>query len=273
MPSINVSSIRSGSAAAVYENSKIISKGKKCQRVELSPEKGGIRLSIAVASKKIFKNPPKPTCFDKIFGKKYVNLQVHTGEGDGYIKVNAESLRKRLGMTKEKFQNIVSQSTNLDVTEAINTEISDLNLSMASRFDVLKNEYLSKISSQTPDLFQIESGKVFFQFTPNERFDPSKPSFKKDYRLSGRINFETTLIENIIYRDIDTIFKTMLTEKIPTGPKPHIHYVVIYKKYNGTFHSFSKDSSTSNIDPSSINSLYSKFAGKPIINEDQKEFI
>src|SRR5215207_8609400 len=74
--------------------------GKRCYRVHLSDAK----VDIALQSVNPYVLIPKASLMERIFGKRFVILKVKDQNlKEGYLKVNQESLRKRLGIDKKAF--------------------------------------------------------------------------------------------------------------------------------------------------------------------------
>lgn len=87
------------------------SRGKKRRRIEIEGAQKREYCRVALASSKIF-DLPKETFWDKAFEKLSlrrwvyfpVKLKGREGERTGYMRVNRESLRKRLGIGKEELK-------------------------------------------------------------------------------------------------------------------------------------------------------------------------
>lgn len=86
--------------------------------------------AFALTSRKVFKTPlPKPGCGDRILRalgiRRWVVLRLKDNSGkDVWVKVNQESIRKRLGMSKEDFKAHLKIS--LDFTEDVNKKMFPL---------------------------------------------------------------------------------------------------------------------------------------------------
>lgn len=106
----------SSKAEPIYKSGKItgkiISKGGKERRVQIlglendrvSSDK--LRYAIAAKSELISGSPPKLSAWEKL--RRIVILEVHDESGTStFVKVNKESLRKRFGMEKEEFNNLI----------------------------------------------------------------------------------------------------------------------------------------------------------------------
>lgn len=92
------------------------SKGNKKLRVKL---KSSLDIDVALISSQTFTKCPKPTLFEKIFGKRYVVLQISNGGKAVLIKVNQESLRKRLGVKPSYFYDELKQNKDRDMTQFV----------------------------------------------------------------------------------------------------------------------------------------------------------
>ena len=80
-------------------------------------------IDIALKSVQTFSQCPKATLMEKIFGKRYVVLQIKDENKTIFIKVNQESLRKRLGISSTKFYSELKQHDDRNMTEFIQNHI------------------------------------------------------------------------------------------------------------------------------------------------------
>ena len=110
---INASFAGRVTAQKIFDSkNKVISKGKKCDRIEL--EKGDFK--IALVRHKIYKKIPRScfSCFSRA-----VYLKVKIEDEVGFVKVNKESLRKRLGVSSKTFKNWLKASSRRDLTDKV----------------------------------------------------------------------------------------------------------------------------------------------------------
>lgn len=85
---------------------------------------------LATVSTRLFTEkaigPMKENCWNKFLRflglRKWVVLKVATGENQGWVKVNQQSLRKRLGMSVKDFKTHLKGS--IDFTEIVRSRIS-----------------------------------------------------------------------------------------------------------------------------------------------------
>ena len=95
-------------------------KGKRCYRVHLSD----VKVDIALQSLNPYVLIPKVSLLEKIFGKRFVVLRVKDQNSrEGYLKVNQESLRKRLGIDKKTFYKELKKHKDRDMTQFIEARI------------------------------------------------------------------------------------------------------------------------------------------------------
>lgn len=115
---LNINSIQS-SATALTSPEK--SSGRPMQRIEFSDVEDldwKANHQIALSSQKIFKKAEiKEGFFGKILRalglRKWVVLHVSMNNQEGYVKVNAESLRKRFGLLKNEFKEALKSGIDL----------------------------------------------------------------------------------------------------------------------------------------------------------------
>lgn len=251
-------------APKIYSNGKEVSAGKKHYRIELAPEDSGISMRIALNSKKIFDNPPKPTLLERIFGRKYIVLNIQTDSGAGFVKVNAESFRKRIGLTKIEFQKALSDYQNRDLTSFTQNIISEKASIYNTKLGDIKNIILDRFDSYT-DISNLDSAKILFRFTIDDQFKHTYPSKQKDFTIFA--TEDSPFSRDYLSEKLEQALNEVKQEKLNTDPYTHALVIVVYKDKNGTFGSFSKDSYVSKLDTTKINSHYMDFAGKKILDD------
>lgn len=100
------------------------SRGKKQNRLVI--DEGETKYRFATVSEKIFKDPlysTKETCWQRCLrALKLRNWVIIRVEDRGWVKVNAESLRKRLGLDKKTFN--IRVKTSIDFTEEVLAKIN-----------------------------------------------------------------------------------------------------------------------------------------------------
>ncbi len=93
-------------------------------KIETNDQKS---LAIRTISKEIFTKKPGFDLLNWIGIRKRVILQVKEGNKTGFVAVNAESLRKRLGITEKEFYEQVKLK-NGDITDYIEQKIKNTKL-------------------------------------------------------------------------------------------------------------------------------------------------
>lgn len=128
MNPINVNFLGNSKAAVIKDQGRVVSRGRKKKRVDLAPGSDNPEMRIALVSSKIYSRPPPPTILEKIFGRRYVLIKINDNNvGEVFIKLNAESLRKRLGLGSKEFKEMVKKHADRNLTEEIKPIISPIN--------------------------------------------------------------------------------------------------------------------------------------------------
>ena len=108
--SVTASPIREENDIWFKYKKKVISHGKAHNRITFDNKPNDQSLAIRTISKTILTEKPGFDLLNWLGIRRRVILEVKEGDKRGYIAVNAESLRKRLGETSRVFYHIVKQN-------------------------------------------------------------------------------------------------------------------------------------------------------------------
>ena len=186
------------------------------------------------------------------------------------LRLIEKSYCKRLALTKEKFREIIKRSPDREVTSSTKEVIRDLAISSNQYLNQIKDNIFHGFELYT-EFDHLHSAKIIFRFMSGiERFEPKLETFEKDFIIKppqGKL-----LDREFFSQELNKIFAEIISARMINRPNTKIVYVGIFKRQDRTIGEFTQDGHVSNFDPSSINRLYAKFAGKPVVNE-QFDFI
>jgi len=105
---------------------KVISSGKPHTRIKFTDAENDQSLAIRTISKQVLEKKPGFDLLDWLGIRKRVILEVKDANGSkkGYVAVNAESLRKRLGLGKKEFYDQVKTDKG-DITSYVESKVKE----------------------------------------------------------------------------------------------------------------------------------------------------
>lgn len=121
----------SGAPPILNRKGKTLSRGGYCGRIHVAPDlPHATDLKIAMNVPKLYHSRPPLGCFERLFGRTAI-LQLSIEGEVKFVKLNAESLRKRLGIASSLFKKTLNSSRNKDLTSFVRSrlaKVTDLSL-------------------------------------------------------------------------------------------------------------------------------------------------